>query len=228
MAALTIDRLLNLAPDNPAQVLALLQAHPDLASARDAHGYSLAHAAVSYSQLDLLRALVRTYNVDPNIRDEDGETPLFAAETVDAAQCLVEELGADVHAKNDEGLTAEERVEQDAEFPLVSAYLRSKMGIPPATAAAAQAAAQQNGGTSSAMHPPPLPNGVTVNVGTTAEDQVPDEVVDPELKRRIDELAARDDFHTEQGQQQLRQLIEEAVSGWRGENQDRNVRMREE
>ncbi|KAK8250514.1 hypothetical protein HDK77DRAFT_182766 [Phyllosticta capitalensis] len=228
MAALTIDRLLNLAPDNPAQVLALLQAHPDLASARDAHGYSLAHAAVSYSQLDLLRALVRTYNVDPNIRDEDGETPLFAAETVDAARCLVEELGADVHAKNDEGLTAEERVEQDAEFPLVSAYLRSQMGIPPATAAAAQAAAQQNGGTSSAMHPPPLPNGVTVNVGTTAEDQVPDEVVDPELKRRIDELAARDDFHTEQGQQQLRQLIEEAVSGWRGENQDRNVRMREE
>ncbi|KAK8193095.1 hypothetical protein IWZ00DRAFT_543989 [Phyllosticta capitalensis] len=228
MAALTIDRLLNLAPDNPAQVLALLQAHPDLASACDAHGYSLAHAAVSYSQLDLVRALVRTYNVDPNIRDEDGETPLFAAETVDAARCLVEELGADVHAKNDEGLTAEERVEQDAEFPLVSAYLRSQMGIPPATAAAAQAAAQQNGGTSSAMHPPPLPNGVTVNVGTTAEDQVPDEVVDPELKRRIDELAARDDFHTEQGQQQLRQLIEEAVSGWRGENQDRNVRMREE
>lgn len=223
MAQVTIDRLLNLAADDPAAVLAQLPAHPQLAGARDAHGYSLAHAACSYAHFDLLRALVRTYNVSPDIRDEDNETPLFAAETVDAARCLCEELGADMNARNDEGQTAEEKIEAEGDFPLVAAYLRSRMtGI-------SNGAARQNGADVLA-HPPPLPDGIKVNVGSMSADDVPEDVVDPEFRRKIEELAAREDYQSEEAQAELRRLVEGAIGGMKSEalSQDRNVRRREE
>lgn len=40
-----------------------------------------------------------------NLSDDDGDTPLFVAETVETARCLVEELGADVAHRNHAGLT---------------------------------------------------------------------------------------------------------------------------
>lgn len=40
-----------------------------------------------------------------NIEDNEGDTPLFVAETVETARCLVEELGADINHQNDVGLT---------------------------------------------------------------------------------------------------------------------------
>ncbi|KAL0261024.1 hypothetical protein SLS55_004716 [Diplodia seriata] len=230
MAQPSIDRLLNLAADDPAAVLAQLPAHPQLAAARDAHGYSLAHAACSYGHLDLLRALVRTYNVSPDIRDEDQETPLFAAESVDAARCLCEELGADINARNDEGQTAEEKVEAEADFPLVAAYLRSRMaGAGNGDAMAAVADVHQNGA-ESLTHPPPLPDGIKVNVGTMSANDVPDDVVDPEFRRKIEELAAREDYQSEEAQAELRRLVEGAIGGMKSEaqSQDRNVRRREE
>lgn len=228
MAAVTIDRLLNLAADDPAAVLAQLVQHPQLAGARDAHGYSLAHAACSYGHLDLLRALVRTYAVSPDIRDEDAETPLFAAESVDAARCLLEELGAAVDARNDEGQTAEEKIEAEGDFPLVAAYLRSRMAG--ASNGEAVAAAQQQNGADSLTHPPPLPGGVKVNVGTMSADDVPEDVVDPEFRRKIEELAAREDYQSEEAQAELRRLVQDAVGGMRSDaqTQDRNVRRREE
>lgn len=226
MASPTIDRLLNLAADDPAAVLAQLPAHPHLAAQRDAHGYSLAHAACSYGHLDLLRALVRDYHVSPDVRDEDQETPLFAAESVDAARCLLEELGADAAARNDEGQTAEEKIEADGDFPLVAAYLRSRMAGASNGDAVAAAEAQQNG-SNGLTHPPPLPNGVKVNVGTMSTDEVPDDVVDPEFKRKIEELAAREDYQSEEAQAELRRLVQDAVGGMRSDS-DRNVRRREE
>jgi len=42
---------------------------------------------------------------DVNIEDNEGDTPLFVAETVETARCLVEELGADINHQNDVGLT---------------------------------------------------------------------------------------------------------------------------
>lgn len=232
MAAVTIDRLLNLAADDPAAVLAQLAQHPQLAGARDAHGYSLAHAACSYGHLDLLRALVRTYAVSPDIRDEDAETPLFAAESVDAARCLLEELGAAVDARNDEGQTAEEKIEAEGDFPLVAAYLRSRMaGASNGEAvAAAQQQQQQQNGADGLTHPPPLPDGVKVNVGTMSADDVPEDVVDPEFRRKIEELAAREDYQSEEAQAELRRLVQDAVGGMRSDaqTQDRNVRRREE
>merc|ERR1712137_1037498 len=121
------DLLLNLIDTRPQSILSSLEQHPHLASARDAHGYSLVHAAASYNQLSVLRDLVQKYNADVNILDEDGETPLFATEKVDVAKCLVEELGADSSIRNSEGQTAEDKIgEEEGEAHEVYQYLRSR------------------------------------------------------------------------------------------------------
>ena len=61
-----------------------------------------------------------------NVRDEDGDTPLFFAEDVPTAQLLVE-LGADAKLKNDEGLTAAEKATVNEIYD-VAEYLRSLTG----------------------------------------------------------------------------------------------------
>ena len=123
MAQINIDRLLNLVPDSPSIVLTHLETHPHLASEQDGHGYSLVHAATSYDHLPLLRALISDYHVDPNITDEDGETALFNAETVEMARELLQ-LGVRLEAKNDEGQTAAEKLADEDEQPVVAAFLR--------------------------------------------------------------------------------------------------------
>lgn len=54
------------------------------------------------------------------------------------------------------------------------------------------------------------------------------EAPDPELRRRIEELAAREDFQTEEGQKQLRELVQEVVAGMGAEEAGRSVRRRVE
>lgn len=208
-----------LAADNPTAVLTLLRADPSIASNQDEHGYSLLHAAASYGHIDLLRALVRDFHADVNLLDEDGETCLFVTESVDIAKCLVEELGVDVARKNDEGFTALESIEADGSFPAVAAYLRQVMGLPE----------QPDTGADAALNPPPpLPPNIKVNLGTVSEQEAnagADEV-DPEFKRRIDELAAREDFNSEATQAQLRELVMDAIRGSNINTQDREVRRR--
>lgn len=52
------------------------------------------------------------------------------------------------------------------------------------------------------------------------------EAPDPEFRRRIEELAAREDFQGEEGQAQLKALVEDAVGGLRNEGEVREVRRR--
>ncbi|KAF2771717.1 hypothetical protein EJ03DRAFT_268200 [Teratosphaeria nubilosa] len=208
----TIDHLLNQVPDAPSVVLDQLRAHPDLASKQDAHGYSLVHAAASYEHADLLNALVRDFNVDANIKDEDGETALFSVESVAMAKALLD-LGVDQRLKNIEGQTAAEKLDDEDEQPEVAAFLRqaaANLSVEAATAGTV------NGQTNGLHAPPPLPEGIQVNVGTMQADEAGGEP-DPEFRRRIEELAAREDFQTEEGQRQLRGLAQEAVSGIRRE-----------
>lgn len=215
----TIDLLLNLIDTRPQSILQSLEQHPQLASARDAHGYSLVHAAASYNQLEVLRELVQKYSVDVNILDEDGETALFATESARIAECLVAELNVDVNVRNTEGKTAEEKIgEEEGEGHEVYQYLRSlRPGGEPANAGLVA--------TDGVHPPPPLPNGVQINMGTMAEDAAGD-APDPEIRRRIDELAAREDFQSEEVQQQLRELIQEVVTGISADQSERNVRQR--
>ncbi|KOS22547.1 Ankyrin repeat-containing protein [Escovopsis weberi] len=202
-----------LAADNHPALLPLLRENPAWASAQDEHGYSLVHAAASYNHLDLLRTLIQEFKVDVSIKDEDDETALFVVETPEAAQALIE-LGVDVNHRGEGGLTAREKLEADAEFPEVVAYLNS---IEPTTIlkdSAAEAISQ-------------APEGMKITVGTMNEtEDIPSEV-DPEFRRRIEELAQRSDFDTPEGQADLRKLVEEALLD-RGLAEDRNVRQKQE
>jgi hypothetical protein len=209
----TIDLLLNLIDTRPNSILTSLAQHPHLAAASDGHGYSLVHAAVSYNQPQVLQELIQKYQVNVNLLDEDRETPLFAAENAQMARSLVEEYGADWQLKNSEGKTAEERIaEEEGEDHEVVQYLRTLRA--------------GGGSANGEVHPPPpLPGNVKVNVETMAEEDIGD-APDPEFRRRIEELAARDDFQTEEGQRQLRELVTEVVSGMTSEQTDRSVRRR--
>ncbi len=217
-----------LASDDSASLLPLLRDNPSLASTQDAHGYSLLHAAASYHHLDLLRKLVDEFNASVNIKDEDGETPLFVVETVEAAQCLVEELHADTSVRNAEGMTAEEKIEGEGEFQIVGAYLRETRTRNTSSASGARTTAPAlTEATANGVHPPPpLPPNVTVNVGTMAEQTPDGGEVDPEFRRRIEELASREDFQGEEGQRELRELITDAVRGVSSESHERDVRRR--
>jgi hypothetical protein len=206
-----------LAADNPQALLTLLREDPSLASNQDEHGYSLVHAAASYNHLDLLRALIREFKVPVDLKDEDGETALFVVETAAAARVLVEELGLDAKLQNEEGQTAREKIEAENEFPEVAEYLQSleagEEGV--------------NGAANGGMELPPLPEGLQVTMGTMNEPEGSEQQVDPEFRRRIEELAAREDFQMPEGQAELRRLVEEAISG-EGFSEERSVRPRQD
>ncbi|KAM0519419.1 hypothetical protein ACHAPE_003591 [Trichoderma viride] len=204
-----------LAADNSPALLPLLRGKPALASAQDEHGYSLVHAAASYNHLDLLRTLIDEFKVDVNIKDEDNETALFVVETPDAAKALVE-LGVDVMHRGVEGFTAREKIEGEADFPDVAAYLatlESEKAGEELEAAAAEIARN-------------APEGMTVTVGTMDESQDIPAEFDPEFRRRIEELAQREDFNTTEGQADLRKLVEEALLD-QGLSEERNVRSKQ-
>lgn len=227
MANVTIDHLLNLVPERPQEVLSYLQQNSQLAAAQDSYGYSLLHASVSYNHPALLRSLVRDFHADINLRDEDGETPLFASESVDIARVVLEELGGDSQARNNEGQTAAEKMLEENEHPVIAAYLR-EFASGAATSVAAQTAGangapqaqagtvDMNGTSSNGVHPPPpLPQGVNINMGTMTEGDA-DEAgePDPEIRRRIEELASRPDFESEETQAELRRLVTDALGGY--------------
>ncbi|XXG98057.1 anthranilate phosphoribosyltransferase [Hypoxylon texense] len=208
-----------LAADNSPALLLLLRENPALASGQDAYGYSLVHAAASYNHLDLLRALIREFHVDVNLRDEDEQTALFVVETVDAARLLVEELGADITIQDSEGYTALQIIAEEGEFPEVVEYLRSREE----TSHAQNLSNGTNGNTDTI---PPIPDGLNISVSTVTPAEENELEVDPEFRRRIEQLAERDDFQSEAGQAELRRLVQDAI----GEQNlgDRNVRSRQD
>jgi hypothetical protein len=174
------------------------------------------HAAASYGHLDLLRDLIKEFRVDVNLMDEDGETALFVVETPEAAKVLVEELGANPSHRGCEGLTAREKIEAEADYPAVAAYLAGlEQEDPEQTAAAVMPE----------VIPPP-PEGMSVTVGTMDEAQDVPQEIDSAFRQRIEELAQRDDFETAAGQAELRKLVEDAVTG-EALGEDRNIRPRQ-
>lgn len=207
-----------LAADNSPELLPLLRETPSLASSQDEHGYSLVHAAASYNHLDLLRTLINELKVDVNLKDEDDETALFVVETTEAAKVLVEELGADPLHRGSEGLTAREKIETEGDFPDVAAYLKNIESDRNLLQVAEDAFPERI---------PPPPEGMKLTLGTMdqAED-VPAEI-DPEFRRRIEELAQRDDLNTPEGQAELRRLVEDAVAD-QGLGDERQVRSKQD
>lgn len=203
-----------LAADNSPALLPLLHENPTLAPSQDEHGYSLLHAAASYNHLPLLKTLVNDFHVSVNdLRDEDGETCLFVVETVDAAKCLVEDLHVDPNTRNTEGFTAAEKLEEDGDFPTVVVYLKQVAASGPSPAANGHS----SGSTSDVTIPPPLPPNVTIDLSTipdpAASDDIDSQQPDPEFKRRIEKLANQENFHSEEGQKELKEIVGDAVRG---------------
>jgi len=89
-------------------------------------GYTPMHAAASYGRFEVLTYLIKRGG-DVNITDEEGDTPLYTAESVPVAQFLVEH-GALVDVKNSDNISPAEAVEDD--FPVVAAYIRSQIPLP--------------------------------------------------------------------------------------------------
>lgn len=204
-----------LAADNSPTLLDILRADPTLASSQDEHGYSLLHAAASYNHLTLLKQLVEEFHVTINdLRDEDDETCLFVVETVEAARCLVEDLHVDPNTRNAEGFTAAEKLEEEGDFPEVVVYLKQVVGSGASVTAANGLPSDL---TSDVTIPPPLPPNVTIDVTTMPDlstSEEPDaQQPDPEFKRRIEKLAAQENFNTEEGQKELKELVGDAVRG---------------
>ena len=211
-----------LAADNDPSLLPLLRENPSLAAAQDEHGYSLIHAAASYNHLDLLRSLVQEFNVPVDLRDEDGETALFVVESVAAARVLVEELHLDQTIQNDEGQIARDKIEAEGDWMAVVEYLRGPTGATVTVNGSSSAAGTND--TNTPVELPPVPEGLSVTVGTMSEDagQEPD----PEFRRLIEQLAAREDLQTPEGQAELQRLVEAAISE-HGLGEGRNTRTRQ-
>lgn len=220
--------IFNLAADNNPKLIPLLRSDPALASAQDSHGYSLLHAAVSYNHLDLLKNLVEEFQVDVNIKDEDHETALFVTETVEAARILTQCLGADLTILNVEGETAEDKILSEGEHPTIAAFLKESRLPGGSDQAHTQAGTTPSASSSLLNSPKPLPPNVTFQLGTIDHDQStqhPNEV-DQGFRQRIEELASRNDFQGEEGQQLLRELIKDAVRSVGPDGNDREVRRR--
>lgn len=216
-----------LAADNSPALLPLLRENPSLASAQDEHGYSLVHAAASYNHLDLLRTLIRELHVPVDLKDEDGETALFVVEAVAAARVLVQELGLDPMITNDDGQTAREKIVAEGDWLEVAEFLAGVTeGGAGSEANATGARAETNGEPAIPSVIPPVPEGLEVTVGTMTEAEESSQPVDPEFRRRIEELAASEDLETPEGQARLRQLIQDAV-GDQGLSEERHVRPRQ-
>lgn len=89
----------------------------------DENGYSTLHAASSYNHFELLKFLVsRGGNV--NLMDNEGDTPIYVAETKEMCALLLE-LGADLGHRNHEGKTVLEYAREEDEYPEVVGYLQT-------------------------------------------------------------------------------------------------------
>jgi len=72
----------------------------------DTNGFSFVHASAAYNQIVVLEWLIHQEGCNVNAQDSDGDTPLHHCDRLEAAQMLVEEGGADVSLKNNDGMTA--------------------------------------------------------------------------------------------------------------------------
>ncbi|WVQ70104.1 uncharacterized protein L199_008329 [Kwoniella botswanensis] len=90
---------------------------------KDSNAYTPMHAAASYAHLELLTYLL-SKGGNINIPDDDGETPLFVVETLEAARFLVEN-GVEVGWRNEDGLTAVDQLQED--HPEISSYLLTQL-----------------------------------------------------------------------------------------------------
>jgi ankyrin repeat protein len=82
-------------------------------SAADENGYTLMQAAASYGQIEVLQFLIASNQVDVNAVDNDGDSTLHHAGTVEAARLLVDVARVNPLIANSEGKTALQAKEEE-------------------------------------------------------------------------------------------------------------------
>ncbi|KAG1804784.1 ankyrin repeat-containing domain protein [Suillus plorans] len=92
-------------------------------NAPDEFTYTPMHAAASYGQLETL-AYLFSQGGDVNVTDEDGDTPLYAAENTETAQWLLDH-GSTLDHQNNDGVSPVEHLQEN--FPEIAAYLQSRL-----------------------------------------------------------------------------------------------------
>ncbi|RHZ77013.1 hypothetical protein Glove_186g137 [Diversispora epigaea] len=95
---------------------------PDI---QDQNGYTPLAAAVSYNRIELVEFLL-TCGANVNLCDNDGDSPLFLAETVEMVQKLLDN-GADPYIANIEGKTPAQVIFEEGWLD-VAEFLRSITG----------------------------------------------------------------------------------------------------
>jgi ankyrin repeat protein len=75
-------------------------------TATDDNGYALLHAAASYNQIVILRFLLGQPNINVNVADNDGDSPLHYSGNGQTAQILFEVGKANPQQVNKDGKTA--------------------------------------------------------------------------------------------------------------------------
>ena len=69
----------------------------------DPNSYTPMHASASYAHTDILEYLI-SVGGDINLRDDDGDTPLYVVESVEMARWMIDR-GAEWGVVNEEGLS---------------------------------------------------------------------------------------------------------------------------
>ena len=104
------------AADNQRQIVEqYINSNEYTPNSKDPNGYTVIHAAASYGHLNLLQYLIEKGG-DINIQDNEGDTPLHHVEDLKTAKYIVEKLGASYKIKNNDGLTAQQYIEEEDEF----------------------------------------------------------------------------------------------------------------
>ncbi|KAJ8453914.1 hypothetical protein ONZ45_g19514 [Pleurotus djamor] len=92
----------------------------------DENTYTPMHAAASYGHISLLQYLIEKGG-DVNVKDHDGDTPLYTVENVQTARFLLDS-GATLDIRNNDGLSPIDHLAED--FPDVAAYLQTRLPHP--------------------------------------------------------------------------------------------------
>lgn len=165
--------------------------------------YTPIHAAASYGRHDLLRLLLRYPGVAKdavNVRDEDGDTPLFFCEDRPTAELLVTEFGADPSLQNDEGITVRRLLTQAAqhadmnEHEELAEYLRSVTG----EAAVPRSELLQRAGEEEEEEP--------ADLGDDADDADVDDKAD-QLMEQVQRIMEEADAKGEDPTEKLREVL---------------------
>ncbi|ORZ32348.1 ankyrin repeat-containing domain protein [Catenaria anguillulae PL171] len=201
-----------------ATVKSLIESGNVAPNAQDENGYSALHAAASYDHMDIVEYLLSKDESLVHLTDEDGDTPLHAAETMEMAARLLE-AGAVPDAKNNDNLTPLDVAFEDEREEVVDflTQIYTRLDIPfnlPEVAGEADTLAH------------------TLASDDEAEDADQD-VAEPsaataDAMARIERALQRTDLEDgEAGDKELREAVTELVLGRLAETAEKNAEANE-